>query len=314
MGRELSLYYARRGVACLSLSDIHAGGLAETAAMCEAVASALAVADRDSQLHVEIATLDVRNEREMRAWIEARDAGANGELDLVLAVAGLIESRVHGGRALDDLELGARTIIGVNILGVVNTVMPAVDCMRRRGRGHIGVLSSLAAADGFNSIYPAYAASKAWATAWALGLRAHLRNTGVSVSVFAPGAVRTPLLQPPQGLDPHYDLASRAPSWVAHAPCVELSAATAAAAWAGGIDRDEAQTRPHRCFALVCAAPCLDCPQDVHDAVMRGGCYLLWGWRPRLEPAHAWSVEHRSTAPIDSMENGERHPGRGIAK
>ncbi len=183
-----------------------------------------------------------------------------------------------------------RAVTSVNVLGTINTVLPAVECMRRRGRGQVGVLSSLAAFDGFNSIYPAYCASKAFVTAWALGLRAHLRDSGITLNVFAPGAVNTPLINAPSpGLDPHYDLASRAPSWVAHAPGIELSVEAAVEAWAAGLARDEALTRSHHCFSFVCADPCLACPREAHDLIMRSRLYMLWGWRPLKNPNHAWT-------------------------
>ena len=160
--------------------------------------------------------------------------------------------------------------------------------MRARGRGQVGVLSSLAALDGFSALYPAYAATKAFATAWALGLRAHVRDTGVAVNVFAPGAVATPLLAPVEGLDPHYDPAAGAPAWVVPSPCGELSAADAAAAWAAGLARDEAVTRSHHCYSLVCTDACLGCPPQAHDLLMRNRCYMLWAFRPKARPQHAW--------------------------
>lgn len=55
----------------------------------------------------------------------------------MLACAGLIESRVGGGRGLDDLELGARAVVDVNVKGTMNTVLPAVALMRARGRGQV---------------------------------------------------------------------------------------------------------------------------------------------------------------------------------
>jgi len=283
MGRALAVRLSRAGVRSLSLVDLNAAGLEETRELALAAAGA-------APLAVTCAALNVCDRAAARAVVLAADnSPAAGPVDLVLACAGTIESRVGGGRGLDDLELGARAVIDVNVGGVANIVLPAVERMRARGAGRVGVLSSAAGRDGFSALYPAYAASKAFASAWALGLRAHLRESGVAVTVFEPGAVRTPLLQAPPGLDPHYDLSSRGPACAAHLPCVELSAEAAAAAFLAGVARDEAVARPHLTYG-VCADVLLGFPKETHDIFMRNGCGLLWGWRPKKAPRHAWSV------------------------
>jgi len=287
MGRALALHYAKKHSA-LSLTDLNLEGLIET--------QSLALAEGSPFCKVE--KLDVRDALSMKKFMEMRDKdvneGGGGPIDLVLAVAGLIESRVAGGRALDDLELGVRSLIDVNIIGLINTVLPAIHLMRKRGRGQIGILSSLAEKDYFSSLYPAYAASKCFATSWALGLRAHLQETGVSINVFAPGAVRTPLLAPVEGLDPHYDLSSRGPDWIVHSPIIELTAESAALAWAKGLERNQALTRPHHLYSLLCNDFCLSCPREAHDLLARNRIYMLWGWRPKKNPAHSWATHEKS--------------------
>jgi len=245
-------------------------------------------------LVVAAAVVDVRDRAAARAFVEASDAcAARGALDLALAVAGTIESRVAGGRGLDDLELGARAVAELNVGGVLNVALPALERMRARGAGRVGVLSSAAARDGFSALYPAYAASKSFATAWALGLRARLRGSGVALSVFEPGAVRTPLLAAPAGLDARYDLARRGPACAAHLPCVELSPEAAARAWLAGMARDEAVTRPHLSYGL-CAELLRGFPLEAHDLLARARCGLLWGWRPpRGGARHAWVTAAR---------------------
>ena len=294
MGRGLALYYAaQKHTRCLSLTDVNAVGLEETRAACLSVARAGKGRPTGADLIVAVTTVDVTDAKAMRVFIESSDAPPLPSLDLVLCVAGVIETRVGGGRALDDLELGLRSLVAVNVLGTANTVLPALDRMRQRGRGQIGVLGSLAALDGLNALYPAYAASKAFVTAWTLGLRARLDGSGVTLNVFAPGAVATPLLAAPPGVDSRYDPTTFAPSWIVHAPCIEMSVEHAAASWATGLARDEALTLPHRFFSLLCADPCLDCPLDARDCLVRGRCYMLWGWRPPVNPQHAWLGDSR---------------------
>jgi NAD(P)-dependent dehydrogenase (short-subunit alcohol dehydrogenase family) len=290
MGRGLAIFYAAQPeTECLSLTDLNFAGLEETREACAAAARARRPAPGvDSALLVAISRIDIADAAAVRAYVKECDALPRPPLDLVLCVAGVIEPRIGGGRGADDIELGLRALVNVNVLGVANTVLPALEAMRRRGRGQIGVLSSLAALDGLNALYPAYAASKSFVTTWVLGLRARLQHSGVTLNVFAPGAVATPLLTAPPGLDPRYDPTSFAPSWIVHAPCIEMSVEQAAAAWASGLASNEALTRPHRCYALACTDPCLDCPLDARDLLVRGRCHVLWGWRAPADPKHAW--------------------------
>lgn len=287
MGQSLAIYYAKRH-AVLSLTDLNLVGLEETKALVLNLGSP----------YCDVAKVDVRDALAMKTFMDTRDRemndGGGGPIDLVLAVAGLIESRVGGGKALDDLELGARALVDVNIIGLINTVLPAIRLMRKRGRGQVGVLSSLSEKDHFSSLYPAYAATKCFVTSWALGLRAHLQATGVTVNVFEPGAVRTPLLAPVPGLDPHYDLSSRGPQWIVHSPIIELSAEDAARSWAEGLKRNEALTRPHHVYSLCCHDLCLSFPREAHDFLARNGLHMLWGWRPKLNPQHSWTVDNKS--------------------
>ena len=86
----------------------------------------------------------------------------------------------------------ARRVLAANIDGVVNTVQPLIPPMRRRRRGQIAIMSSLA---GFRGLpgSAAYCASKAAVRVYGEALSAPLRRDGVTVSVICPGFVRTPM-------------------------------------------------------------------------------------------------------------------------
>jgi len=71
-------------------------------------------------------------------------------------------------------------------------VLPAVDCMRPRGRGQVAIMSSLAGFQGFPGA-PAYCASKAAVRVWGEALRGELHGAGIGVSVICPGYVRSPM-------------------------------------------------------------------------------------------------------------------------
>jgi short-subunit dehydrogenase len=74
--------------------------------------------------------------------------------------------------------------------GVLNTVTPAMDLMRPRKHGKIGIISSLAGFRGLPSA-PAYCASKAAVRSYGEGLRGVLRDDGIGVSVICPGYVKS---------------------------------------------------------------------------------------------------------------------------
>ncbi|MBK1697495.1 SDR family NAD(P)-dependent oxidoreductase [Rhodovibrio salinarum] len=128
--------------------------------------------------------LDVLHRMGMADWIAEADAQA--PLDLVIANAGLGGGTGGGG------ESAAQThqIMSVNVTGVVNTVLPAADAMRRRGHGQIAIVSSLAGFRGFPGA-PTYCARKAAVRVWGESLRGHLGRAGICVSVICPGYVKT---------------------------------------------------------------------------------------------------------------------------
>src|SRR5262249_17893403 len=110
---------------------------------------------------------------------------------IVIANAGV------GGRAAlassegDDPEALTR-IFNTNVLGVMNTVSPILPRFVGRGRGHVVVVSSLAAYLGLPDA-PAYAASKAAIRIYADGLRRLVAVKGIQVTVVCPGFVETPM-------------------------------------------------------------------------------------------------------------------------
>lgn len=133
---------------------------------------------------VRSATLDVTDRDTLRGWMSEVDQEAG--LDLVIANAGVSAGTGEGGE--DEAQL--RRILGVNIDGVINTVCPAIDLMRPRRHGQIGIVSSLAGFRGFPGA-PGYCASKAAARVWGESLRGHLHAEGIGVSVICPGFVET---------------------------------------------------------------------------------------------------------------------------
>ena len=172
IGAALAEIYAGPGVG-LWLSGRDEARLADAARRCRAKGA-----------EVSTAIVDVRDASGISDWIA--EADASRPLELVIANAGISAGTGNGG---EDRQQTAE-IFAVNLDGVVNTVMPAAAAMARRGRGQIGIMSSLAAFRGFPGA-PAYCASKAAVRIWGEGLRGHLAPSGVGVSVICPGFVRS---------------------------------------------------------------------------------------------------------------------------
>ncbi len=173
IGEALAIRYAGPGRRLL-LCGRDEGRLAAVAAAC-----------RHAGATVEARVLDVAAAVAMASWIRAADAAT--PLDLVIANAGV--SAGSGGRGENAAQ--ARNIFRINLDGVANTILPALELMRARPgpeRGQIALLSSVAAFRGFAGA-PAYCASKAALRVWGEGLRALYARDGIRVSVVCPGFV-----------------------------------------------------------------------------------------------------------------------------
>ena len=170
IGESLALAYAASGV-LLSLSGRDAARLDAAAARC-----------RDRGAAVDTVILDVTDAEAMARWIGTRDKVQ--PLDLVIANAGVSA----GLGALGESAAATRHIFAVNLDGVLNTVLPALECFRARRRGHVAIISSLASFRGVGGA-PAYCASKAAVRVWGEGLRSALTKENIGVSVVCPGFV-----------------------------------------------------------------------------------------------------------------------------
>ena len=176
IGRALALELAAPGVV-LHLSGRDGGRLRASAEGCRA---------RGAEVRARV--LDVRDAAGMAAWI-----GAAAPIGLVVANAGISAGT---GDARAESAAQVRAVFGVNLDGVLNTVLPALDVLRTQApgadglRGRIGVVASIAAfvpAPGA----PAYCASKAAVDTWTVAAAAAARPEGVLMTSICPGYVRT---------------------------------------------------------------------------------------------------------------------------
>ncbi|MEQ9347844.1 MAG: SDR family NAD(P)-dependent oxidoreductase [Thalassospira sp.] len=128
--------------------------------------------------------LDVTNRETMTAYVTHCDELA--PLSLVIANAGI--SAGTGGKGESPEQV--RDIFATNVAGVLNTIDPAIDAMRVRGRGQVALVASQASWRGLPSA-PAYCASKAAVRVYGEGLRGALAPDGIKVNVICPGFVKS---------------------------------------------------------------------------------------------------------------------------
>ena len=176
IGRALALAYASPEVS-LSLIGRDAGRLDEVAA-----------AARMKGADVSLGQLDVRDQAAMAQWIKAADA--RRPFDLVIANAGITTGLAPGDMAEEPDAV--RAIIGINLIGVLNTVEPLIGPMCARGAGQIAFIGSIAGVRGL-PYAPSYCATKAAIHAYSESVRGRIEARGVRVSLIIPGFVKTPL-------------------------------------------------------------------------------------------------------------------------
>jgi short-subunit dehydrogenase len=147
------------------------------------------IVDEATKLNVKavFATADVRDAKAVR---EAADRFRKelGPIDVLIANAGIGTS----DHALRLTPEHAANVIGINVLGAVNSVAAVLPEMVERKQGRLVAISSLAAYRGLAKS-AAYCASKAALSAYFESLRIDLRHTGVGVTIIHPGFIKTAL-------------------------------------------------------------------------------------------------------------------------
>jgi len=111
-----------------------------------------------------------------------------GPIDILIANAGIGTSN-HAMRLTPE---HAANVIGINVLGAVNSVAAVLPEMVERKQGRLVAISSLAAYRGLAKS-AAYCASKAALSSYFESLRIDLRDSGVGVTIIHPGFIKTDL-------------------------------------------------------------------------------------------------------------------------
>ena len=175
LGRGLALHYTRDGA--------HLGLVARR----ESLLRELEKECTGRGARVEVYAGDVAD-TDFMARCAREFVAAAGGVDLVLANAGVgIANRVLEGESREIAWL-----LGVNAIGVTNTVVPFVPAMVAQGSGVLCAVSSVAGHQPLPG-RAAYSASKACVTTFMSSLRMDLHGTGVHAMTLCPGFVDTPL-------------------------------------------------------------------------------------------------------------------------
>ena len=174
MGRELALWFGRRGVRVYIAARSHSE-------LAPFVAEA-----KDSGADVVSVELDVTDADAMRACIRELDVACGG-LDLVLAMGAYEETC-----ARDFKWDRARRIIDTNVTGVAAILSAVLPQMVERNRGHLVGIAGLAAYRGLGG-RAAYSGSKAFLSNFLESLRVDLQGTGLRVTCVYPGYIKSEL-------------------------------------------------------------------------------------------------------------------------
>ena len=171
IGEALAQYYAQNGAKHLFLSGRNAERLEEVAKRC-----------RDFGAEVETAVISVTDKEAMEKWIAACDSKAH--LHLVFANAGVSTGQENPQNIYNTFQ--------TNVMGVLNTITPAVEIYKNRTEGEkiIAITASIAGYHGLPSC-PSYSATKACVKAYGEALRGSLRAYGIQVNVICPGFVKS---------------------------------------------------------------------------------------------------------------------------
>ena len=136
-------------------------------------------------VRVHTGVCDITDDRRVREFV-AETESVLGPLDVVISVAGSIQVGPLEAMTRDHLDDAINTMLW----GPINVSLAAVEGMRERGRGRIGVITSIGARISPPRLLP-YSTAKFGAIGFTEGLAAELAGTGVTATAVVPWLMRT---------------------------------------------------------------------------------------------------------------------------
>ena len=234
---------------------------------------------------------DVTDNDQVEALV-ARTETQVGPIEVMVCVAGIIQVGPLDAQLRENFVAAVDTMLW----GPVNTALAVVPRMRERGRGRIGVITSLGGRIAAPHLLP-YTTAKYGAVGFSRGLRSELAGTGVSVTSVEPGLMRTGSHLQASFVGNH----GREYAWFAAAASMPLLS----------IDAERAASRIVRGIlagrAVVTVTPIGMLAPRV-DALFPGLTSALLGLTARLLPDAPGTPD--STEPLTGWEAAQRLPRR----
>ena len=173
IGEALALYYAKQpSTENLYLCGRNKERLDKVKEVCQSLGSAT----------IFTKVLDVSQKEETEHWIN--EAESNSPLNLVFANAGVA--------TLEEIPENIYKTFNTNVMGVLNTITPAIEHYKKRKDGNkiIAITASIAGYHGLPSC-PSYSATKACVKAYGEALRLNLLEYNIQVNTICPGFDRS---------------------------------------------------------------------------------------------------------------------------
>jgi short-subunit dehydrogenase len=140
---------------------------------------------RSTGADVQVEVCDVGDAEAVDSLVQRVEAEA-GPIEVLLAVAGIIQVGPLAALNREHFEQA----VAVMLWGPVNLALAVATPMRQRGRGRIGVITSIGGVVSVPHLLP-YSTAKFGAVGFSQGLRAELAGSGVTVTTVVPGLMRT---------------------------------------------------------------------------------------------------------------------------
>ncbi|XP_041774710.1 alcohol dehydrogenase 1-like [Anopheles merus] len=177
MGMAIGQRLLRQGVKKLCIVDV--------VELSDSNLSCLKDSGRDALILCKIC--DISNRAALKQMLERDIIEALGSIDILVNSAGIVESEVPD------------RLIGVNLTGVINSCLIALNLMSRAKGGKGGVIVNVASTAGLEPIpfLPTYCASKHGLIGFtrSLGVEPVYSETGVKFIIICPGGTRTRMFE-----------------------------------------------------------------------------------------------------------------------
>lgn len=129
---------------------------------------------------------DIRNRSEVKASFDAISAKSDDQIDILVNNAGVGYFGPLEEYTTEDIE----NMFETNVYGTISTSQEVIPQMKKKGRGHIFNISSIAGLDAFPQV-SIYCATKHAVRGLSQSMYKELRDFGIKVTCVYPGSVKT---------------------------------------------------------------------------------------------------------------------------